>query len=131
MIQRIKLIVVSLMLALGLAFAMASPALAATGAAGDAKDDVCKGVVIAGGNCGDNGRGLSEVLTLIINIISVIAGFAAVIMIMLGGLRYTTSGGDSSKVAGAKSTITYAIIGLVVVVFAQVIVRYVAGSAGA
>ena len=46
-------------------------------------------------------------------------------MIMVGGLKYMTSQGDSANVASAKNTILYAVIGLVVVALAQVIVKFV------
>jgi len=119
----------TLLLSLGLVGAFGSPAFAANGAAGDAKDDICSGINSAGGTCSDSGAGLTRVMRLVVRIISVVAGVAAVIMIIVGGLRYITSGGDSSKVASAKSAIVYAIIGLVIVVFAQIIVRYVASEA--
>jgi hypothetical protein len=61
----------------------------------------------------------------IINILSVIVGIIAVIMIIIGGFRYITSGGASEKVTGAKNTLLYAIIGLIIVALAQVIVRFV------
>ena len=54
-----------------------------------------------------------------------VVGVIAVIMIIIGGLRYITSGGDSNNTKGAKDTILYAIIGLVVVAMAQVIVKFV------
>jgi len=57
--------------------------------------------------------------------LSVIVGVAAVIMIILSGLRYITSGGDASKVGAAKSSLIYALIGLVIVALAQVIVHFV------
>lgn len=46
-------------------------------------------------------------------------------MIIVGGFRYVISGGDSNGVSGAKNTIMYAIIGLVIVLFAQIIVKFV------
>jgi hypothetical protein len=46
-------------------------------------------------------------------------------MILIGGFRYITSGGDSGNVSGAKNTILYAIVGLVIVALAQFIVRFV------
>ena len=61
----------------------------------------------------------------IINIFSVIVGIIAVIMIIYGGLKYITSGGDSGNVTGAKNTILYAIIGLIIVALAQFIVRFI------
>ena len=73
---------------------------------------------------GDEG-GFNALLTKIINVISVIVGVVAVIMIIVGGFRYITSGGSPDKVTGAKNTILYGIIGLIVVALAQVIVRFV------
>ncbi|MBX4188670.1 pilin [Candidatus Saccharibacteria bacterium] len=60
-----------------------------------------------------------------INILSVAAGIAAVIMLMVGGFRYVTSSGNAESAKAAKNTIVYAIIGLVIVALAQVIVRFV------
>ena len=45
-------------------------------------------------------------------------------MIIVGGFRYITSGGNDTSVTSAKNTILYAIIGLVVVALAQLIVRF-------
>lgn len=61
----------------------------------------------------------------IINIISTLIGIIAVVMIIFGGFKYITSGGDSAKLTSAKDTILYAIIGLIIVALAQVIVRFV------
>jgi hypothetical protein len=46
-------------------------------------------------------------------------------MIIYGGFRYITSGGDSNGVTAAKNTILYAIIGLIIVALAQIIVNFV------
>lgn len=68
---------------------------------------------------------VNGIIRLVINIFSLVVGVIAVIMIIIGGLKYITSGGDSGNVSGAKNTILYAIIGLVVVALAQIIVRFV------
>ncbi len=68
---------------------------------------------------------LNNVITDIVNIFSVIVGVVSVIMIIYGGFRYVTSGGDSGNVSSAKNTIIYAVIGLVVVALAQFIVQFV------
>ena len=52
-------------------------------------------------------------------------GFVAVIVIILGGVQYTTSAGDSSKVKKAKDTIMYGIIGLVIALMAYSIVNFI------
>ena len=71
----------------------------------------------------------NNIITQVINIFSIIVGVIAVIMIIYGGFRYITSGGDSGKVGDAKNTILYAIIGLVLVALAQFIVKFVLNRA--
>jgi len=93
-----------------------------------AKEDICKGVALTGGSCDPaaaKGPSVQGIIELTINILSIVVGVIAVIMIIIGGLRYITSGGDSNNITGAKNTILYAIIGLVVVALAQGIVRFV------
>lgn len=75
--------------------------------------------------CPDTSGEVNGLLKTAISIFSVVIGFIAVIMIIIGGLRYITSAGDSNAVNGAKNTLLYAIIGLVIVALAQVIVRFV------
>jgi hypothetical protein len=67
----------------------------------------------------------NKLVTTIINIISVVVGVVAVIMIIVAGFRYITSGGKQESVTGAKNTILYAVIGLVIVALAQVVVHFV------
>ena len=57
-----------------------------------------------------------------------IIGAISVIMLIIGGIRYTLSGGDSGNVTAAKNTILYAIIGLVVAFLAFAIVNWVLGA---
>ena len=68
---------------------------------------------------------LNNLVHTIINILSAVVGIIAVIMIIIGGLRYITSGGSDTSVTGAKNTILYAVIGLIIVALAQLIVRFV------
>ncbi|MBI1857055.1 hypothetical protein HY003_01405 [Candidatus Saccharibacteria bacterium] len=70
-------------------------------------------------------QAVNDIVKLVINLFSIIVGVISVIMIIIGGLKYITSGGDSANVTGAKNTILYAVIGLVVVALAQFIVRFV------
>lgn len=72
---------------------------------------------------------VDEIVTQIINIMSLAVGVVAVVMIIIGGLRYITSGGESGSVTGAKNTILYAVVGLIVVAMAQVIVKFVVNRA--
>ena len=68
---------------------------------------------------------VNELIKQVINIISAIVGVIAVVMIIIGGFRYITSGGQPDKVTSAKNTILYGLIGLVIVALAQVIVQFV------
>jgi len=68
---------------------------------------------------------VNSTIRLVINVFSLVVGVISVIMIIIGGLKYITSGGESSNITGAKNTILYAIIGLVVVALAQVVVKFV------
>jgi hypothetical protein len=76
-------------------------------------------------NAPRNQPSLNTIIASVTNIISSLVAVAAVIMIIIGGFRYVTSGGDSNRVASARGTIINAIIGLVIAVLAQVIVRFV------
>jgi hypothetical protein len=68
---------------------------------------------------------VNSIIRRIVNLLSVLVGVVAVIMIIIGGLRYVTSGGSDASVSGAKNTILYAVIGLVIVAMAQVLVHFV------
>ena len=72
---------------------------------------------------------LNDIISQVINFFSVIIGIVAVLMIIVGGFRYIISGGDSGNVTSAKNTILYAIIGLIIVVFAQFIVKFILSKA--
>jgi hypothetical protein len=92
-----------------------------------AQEEVLKGACVTDPtSCNeDAGSKIENLIGSVINILSWIVGIIAVIMIIIGGLRYITSGGDSANVTAAKNTILYAVIGLVIVAFAQLIVRFV------
>lgn len=102
-------------------------------------DNICRGVLSTSGqssadttiaSCREEGdESFSFIARRIINLFSIVVGAVSVIMIIIGGFRYIISGGDSSGVQGAKNTILYAIVGLVIVVFAQVIIRFVLSNA--
>lgn len=98
---------------------------------------LCDGVKAAtgGSSCAEdptNPAGtVTGVIKKIINLFSLIIGAVAVIMIIYGGFKYITSGGNDSNVGAAKNTILYAVIGLIIVALAQVIVRFVLTKANA
>lgn len=97
-------------------------------AATDPKDAVCQGVKATGGSCDTPAPGetsINSTIKTIIRILSIIVGVVAVIMIIIGGFLYVTSGGDPQKTANAKNTLLFAVIGIVIVALAQVLVNFV------
>ena len=86
---------------------------------------VGSGNTCAGGSTSAGTTKVNQLITDAVNIFSAIVGVVSVIMIIFGGFKYITSGGDSNNVSSAKNTIIYAVIGLVVVAMAQFIVQFV------
>ena len=66
-----------------------------------------------------------DVFKNVVNILLFIIGAVSVIMLIYGGIRYTTSGGNANSVTAAKNTIMYSIIGLVVAILAFAVVNFV------
>lgn len=88
-------------------------------------DQIEDGVDAIGGNQGgDLGARIED----IVNLLLFVLGAIAVIMIVIGGIRYATSNGESSSIKSAKDTILYAVIGLVVALLAYAIVNFVLDS---
>jgi hypothetical protein len=115
-----------------LLFPALTPSL--VGAATDVAGNLCNGtqlVATGGAPCTDAGSNdtIQSVVDLIVNLLSLVVGLLSVVFLIFGAFKYITSGGDSGKVTSAKSTILYALIGLVIVAIAQVIVRVVVGKA--
>ena len=75
-----------------------------------------------------NKADLMGVVNTIINVIIGIVGFVAVIMMIMGGISFITSQGDSAKVTKARNTILYGVVGLVVALLAFAIVNFVLKS---
>lgn len=71
---------------------------------------------------------LMGTVKVILNAVFAVIGVVAVVMIILGGVTYTTSQGDPSKVKKGKDTILYGVIGLIVALLAFAIVNFVLGA---
>lgn len=129
--QRLSAILAGFSAAVILSLGLAMPALAQT-----AQDQINNGLCAGSnleftetpGQCNvasnDATSKINNIVHTVVNLLSAIVGIIAVIMIIVGGLRYITSGGNDASVTAAKNTILYAIIGLVVVALAQILVRF-------
>lgn len=100
------------------------------------KDGLCAGANLdlttdcssGGVNNGEAAIKMTKFIKAIINILSIVIGAVAVIMIIIGGFKYITSGGSTDSVTGAKNTILYAVIGLIIVSLSQILVRFIIGK---
>lgn len=116
--NKIKIAIISLAALLGVvAMVPASPVYA------DAAGQIKGGVNQVGGT--ENKTSLEDNIKTVVNILLFLIGAVAVIMIIIGGIRYTTSNGDSSSMTSAKNTILYAVVGLIVAIMAYAIVNFV------
>jgi len=68
---------------------------------------------------------IGEVVLNVVKFILGITGAAALLAIIIGGLRYVMSGGNEERIEGAKKTLTYAIIGFVVIILAYTILTLI------
>lgn len=108
----------------------------------DLEKNVCGGASLSLGSGGSDAAGytrgcinppggvnsakrLNDTIGTVINILTVVIGIVAVIMIIVGAFRFITSGGDAGKVSGAKNTVLFALIGLIIVALAQLIAGFV------
>lgn len=72
--------------------------------------------------------GSTGILTTVTNVMLFVVGAISVIMVIVGGLRYVVSGGNTANITTAKNTILYAIVGLIVAILAYALVNFVIGS---
>ena len=122
-----------ILLTMMMTISMALPMLALPGmtlsAAADcpnlnsSRGQVLNGIGESGKNCDTSA--VSRLLRTVVTILSIIAGAAAVIMVILAGFKYITSGGEAGKVTNAKNTLIYALIGVAIAALAQVLVHFV------
>jgi hypothetical protein len=118
--KKVKIAIISAVALLGVVTLVPSYVVGASPAS-----QIQSGTTAAGG-AGQND--LAGKIKIIVNILLYILGAVAVLMIVIGGLRYTTSNGESSAISGAKNTILYSVIGLVIAIMAYAIVNFVVSN---
>lgn len=120
-------------LVLGMGFA-AAPVHAQTPPAATGCSDVVTGGISHGAECAKPTNapsdlfGPNSIFVTITNILLFIIGAVAVIMLIIGGVRYVVSAGDQNAVTSAKNTILYAIIGIVIAFLAYAAVNFVSNQ---
>jgi len=83
-----------------------------------------------GSNCPKSTSLITTTAPAVVNLLLYVVGAIAIIMIIIGGMRYVLSSGNPAQVQEAKNTILYAIVGLVLALGAYAIVTFVTGRLG-
>ena len=121
--KKIRTLLLGFMTMVGLAAAPLVPTISAA----DPIDSIQGGVTAVGGTQTGT-EDLQDKIKSVVNILLFLLGAIAVIMIIIGGIRYATSNGDAQAVKSAKDVILYAVIGLVVAILSYAIVNFVLGA---
>ncbi len=74
---------------------------------------------------------LNSIFFNIVNIALAFAGIAFFILLILGGFKYMTAGGEAPKVEAAKKTLTSALAGLVLILLSYLILVVIEEITGA
>lgn len=77
---------------------------------------------------------LKCIIPLFMNVINALLAFSgtvAVFFIIFSGIKFITSGGDAKQVEGARKTLTFAVIGLLVILLSYLIINLISGVTGA
>ena len=108
-----------------------APAFAASlsisGGANSARGNDQSGCLF-GNEPGCEGTDQTPIFKTITNVLLFIIGAISVIMLIIGGIRYTTSNGDQQAVQNAKNTILCAVVGLVIAILAFAAINFVISS---
>lgn len=121
----------SLIVGLGLVVSTATMTLPVAAQGVNVFDDACKsagggsGSSICGPGTKPGDKGFTDLMKSVINTMIFIIGLIAVIMIIIGGIRYVVSNGESSQIQSAKNTVLYSVVGLVIAISAFAIVNFV------
>ncbi len=102
---------------------MAVTTVQAQGITNDNRTAACEG--LPSGSCDDTDNDFEEIWIRILDVLLFVVGAVAVLMLIIGGLRYVISAGDQQAVTNAKNTILYAIVGIIVTFLAYAAVRFV------
>lgn len=68
---------------------------------------------------------LGDYLEIVLHTLMFIVGVAATLAIVLGGLRFVTSGGDANQVTQARNTVLYGVVGVVVAIAGYATISFV------
>ncbi len=122
MINKLKTIITSLTVLAVIAGTVAVFVPETTFAGTNAADEIITGANTSGL---EGSRSLEDNIQLVTNILLFVIGAISVIVIIIGGVKFVTSDGDSGKIKSARETILYAVVGIVIALLAYAIVNFV------
>jgi len=119
-----KLLIVSLFASCALFLSPATTSAASTIAAcdipGSSESSVCKDQ----NSASKDSNPIIGIIKTAINVVSFMAGAAAVIAILISSIKFMTANGDQNSISSAKKTLVFAAVGIIVVLIAQSIVAF-------
>lgn len=95
-----------------------------------ATDQINTGASAACGDSCNTGVTSQSIFNQVANALTYLIGGLSVIMIIVGGLRYVTSNGDSKQTTAARQTILYAVVGVVVAICSYAIIQFITSRVG-
>lgn len=120
------------LLLLGVFYVLAlSVSGASVSAAFDPLEQVCSGSGSGSAACQEKRTGASEenpvtsTTNNVVNLLSLVIGATAIVIIVVAGITMTLSQGDSGKIKSSRDAIIYAAVGLVVTALARTIIIFV------
>ncbi len=75
-------------------------------------------------------QGFECIFSNIVSVVTLLVGLAVFVMLVTGGFKYLTSGGDAKAQEQAKGTMTYAVLGLVLIIAAYLILKFISNFTG-
>lgn len=123
MMKKLTLLFISLCMPAMLFFGSASAANIFQTCSGQASStDVCQSVQAQNKAGGDP---IISILKTVLDVVSYVAGVAAVILTIVGAIRFITSGGGPDSVKSARQTLIYVAVGIFIIAVAQTLVVFV------
>lgn len=118
----IKQIILSLVLMGGVGLVLMPSPVSAV----DVYKDACGASTVGNPICDSTKTDdIGVIIKNVVNVLLYLLGATAVIIIIIAGIMYTTSGGNPTGVTRAKNMLLYAVVGLVVALLAYAIVNFV------
>lgn len=75
-------------------------------------------------------KDLEEIIRNLLHVVVRLAGIVVFVMFLIGGVQYLTSGGNPEETKKATGTLTYAVLGLVLILLAWFILLFVENFTG-